>query len=305
MKKYHFASITEQNELLGIRPPEHPLLDVIKINSKKEDNPLSCGDGFTISANFYSISLKHITSGELLYGRTKYDCSNGTMLFIAPEQQLSGVGIKVDSVARTICFHEDYIRGHKLQEEIKKYHFFNYSVNEALHLSPKEEKQMAVIFDAIEAEYHNNLDAFTKELILSQLSTLLMYSNRYYYRQFLMRKELDTSVYDRFSKLLEARIQSVVDESSSIPEVEELAQSMNMTSRYLSDALKAETGKTTKDWIHKALIERSKDLLLSTKDSVATIAYSLGFEYPQYFSRLFKNKVGMTPSEYRTENITH
>ncbi|BDU40192.1 putative AraC-type DNA-binding domain-containing protein [Vibrio nigripulchritudo SOn1] len=305
MKKYHFASITEQNELLGIRPPEHPLLDVIKINSKKEDNPLSCEDGFTISANFYSISLKHITSGELLYGRTKYDCSNGTMLFIAPEQQLSGVGIKVDSVARTICFHEDYIRGHKLQEEIKKYHFFNYSVNEALHLSPKEEKQMAVIFDAIEAEYHNNLDAFTKELILSQLSTLLMYSNRYYYRQFLMRKELDTSVYDRFSKLLEARIQSVVDESSSIPEVEELAQSMNMTSRYLSDALKAETGKTTKDWIHKALIERSKDLLLSTKDSVATIAYSLGFEYPQYFSRLFKNKVGMTPSEYRTENITH
>ncbi|CCN81579.1 putative AraC-type DNA-binding domain-containing protein [Vibrio nigripulchritudo SFn27] len=305
MKKYHFASITEQNELLGIRPPEHPLLDVIKINSKKEDNPLSCEDGFTISANFYSISLKHITSGELLYGRTKYDCSNGTMLFIAPEQQLSGVGIKVDSVARTICFHEDYIRGHKLQEEIKKYHFFNYSVNEALHLSPKEEKQMAVIFDAIEAEYQNNLDAFTKELILSQLSTLLMYSNRYYYRQFLMRKELDTSVYDRFSKLLEARIQSVVDESSSIPEVEELAQSMNMTSRYLSDALKAETGKTTKDWIHKALIERSKDLLLSTKDSVATIAYSLGFEYPQYFSRLFKNKVGMTPSEYRTENITH
>ncbi|BCL72778.1 AraC family transcriptional regulator [Vibrio nigripulchritudo] len=305
MKKYHFASITEQNELLGIRPPEHPLLDVIKINSKKEDNPLSCEDGFTISANFYSISLKHITSGELLYGRTKYDCSNGTMLFIAPEQQLSGVGIKVDSVARTICFHEDYIRGHKLQEEIKKYHFFNYSVNEALHLSPKEEKQMAVIFDAIEAEYHNNLDAFTKELILSQLSTLLMYSNRYYYRQFLMRKELDTSVYDRFSKLLEARIQSVIDESSSIPEVEELAQNMNMTSRYLSDALKAETGKTTKDWIHKALIERSKDLLLSTKDSVATIAYSLGFEYPQYFSRLFKNKVGMTPSEYRTENIQH
>ncbi|EGU50888.1 transcriptional regulator, AraC family protein [Vibrio nigripulchritudo ATCC 27043] len=305
MKKYHFASITEQNELMRIRPPEHPLLDVIKINSKKEDNPLSCEDGFTISANFYSISLKHITSGELLYGRTKYDCSNGTMLFIAPEQQLSGVGIKVDSVARTICFHEDYIRGHKLQEEIKKYHFFNYSVNEALHLSPKEEKQMAVIFDAIEAEYHNNLDAFTKELILSQLSTLLMYSNRYYYRQFLMRKELDTSVYDRFSKLLEARIQSVVDESSSIPEVEELAQSMNMTSRYLSDALKAETGNTTKDWIHKALIERSKDLLLSTKDSVATIAYSLGFEYPQYFSRLFKNKVGMTPSEYRTENITH
>ncbi|GAM74432.1 transcriptional regulator [Vibrio ishigakensis] len=227
------------------------------------------------------------------------------MLFIAPEQELSGVGIKVDSVARTISFHEDYIRGHELQEQLKKYHFFNYSVNEALHLSPKEEKQMAALFDAIEGEYHNNLDAFTKELILSQLSTLLMYTNRYYHRQFLMRKDADTSVYDRFSAVLDERMQSIIEESTSIPEVEELAQSMNMTSRYLSDALKAETGRTTKDWIHKALIDRSKDLLLSTKDSVATIAYALGFEYPQYFSRLFKNKVGLTPSEYRSENIRH
>ncbi|GAM57526.1 transcriptional regulator, araC family [Vibrio ishigakensis] len=305
MKKYHFNTIGEQNQMLGIRPPEHPLFDVIKMSSKGADNPLSCEGGFSISSSFYSISMKHITSGELMYGRTKYDCSNGTMLFIAPEQELSGVGIKVDSVARTISFHEDYIRGHELQEQLKKYHFFNYSVNEALHLSPKEEKQMAALFDAIEGEYHNNLDAFTKELILSQLSTLLMYANRYYHRQFLMRKDADTSVYDKFSVLLDARLQSIVEESTAIPEVEELAQSMNMTSRYLSDALKAETGRTTKDWIHKALIDKSKDLLLSTKDSVATIAYALGFEYPQYFSRLFKNKVDLTPSEYRSENIRH
>ncbi|NOI79857.1 helix-turn-helix transcriptional regulator [Vibrio tubiashii] len=305
MKKFHFKTIAEQNELLGVRPPEHPLLDIIKMNSDTDGNALSCEGGFSISSSFYSISLKHITSGELLYGRTKYDCSNGTMLFIGPEQELVGSGIKVDSVARTICFHEDYIRGHKLQEQLKKYHFFNYSVHEALHLSPKEEKQMAAIFDAMEAEYHNNLDAFTKELLLSQLSTLLTYANRYYHRQFLMRKESDTSVYDKFSTLLDARLQAIIDDSSSIPDVEELASSMHMTSRYLSDALKAETGKTTKDWIHKALIDKSKDLLLSTKDSVATIAYTLGFEYPQYYSRLFKNKVGLTPSEYRAENIRH
>lgn len=305
MKKFQFETIAEQNKALGLRPPEHPLIDVIKMHSNSEDNQLNCEDRISLSTGFYSISLKHITSGELLYGRTKYDCSNGTMLFFAPNQELTASGIKVDSVARTICFHPDYIRGHKLQEELKQYQFFNYSVNEALHLSPKEEQHMASMFDALEAENNSHLDAFSKDLILSQISTLLMYANRYYHRQFLMRKEADTSVFDKFSILLESRLQAIIEESATIPEVEELAQSMNMTSRYLSDALKAETGKTTKDWIHYALIDKSKDRLLSSKDSVATIAYSLGFEYPQYFSRLFKNKVGMTPSEYRAENIRH
>ena len=305
MKTFHFETIAEQNAALGLRPPEHPLIDVIKMSSNSEDNQLNCEGSLALSTSFYSISLKHITSGELMYGRTKYDCSNGTMLFIAPNQELTANGIKVDSIARTICFHPDYVRGHKLKDELKQYQFFNYSVNEALHLSPKEEQHMAAMFDALEAECNNSLDAFSKDLILSQISTLLMYANRYYHRQFLMRKEADTSVYNRFTHQLDTRLQAVIEESAAIPEVEELAQSMNMTSRYLSDALKAETGKTTKDWIHFALIDKSKDRLLSSKDSVATIAYSLGFEYPQYFSRLFKNKVGMTPSEYRAENIRH
>ncbi|MDA0107931.1 helix-turn-helix transcriptional regulator [Vibrio sp. La 4.2.2] len=305
MKKFHFETIAEQNAALGLRPPEHPLVDVIKMSSNNDDNQLNCEQELALSTSFYSISLKHIISGELMYGRTKYDCSNGTMLFFAPNQEVSASGIKVDAVARTICFHPDYIRGHKLQDELKQYQFFNYSVNEALHLSPKEERHMANMFDTLEIENSNCLDAFSKDLILSQISTLLMYANRYYHRQFLMRKETDTSVYDRFSNLLEARLEAVISQSETIPEVEDMARDMNMTSRYLSDALKAETGKTTKDWIHYALIEKSKDRLLSSKDSVATIAYSLGFEYPQYFSRLFKNKVGMTPSEYRAENIRH
>lgn len=305
MKQFHFETIKEQNEALGLRPPEHPLIDVMKMSSSSENNQLSCDEEVSLVTSFYSISLKHIISGELMYGRTKYDCSNGTMLFLAPNQEMTASGIKIDSVARTICFHPDYIRGHNLQEELKQYQFFNYSVNEALHLSPKEEQHMAMMFDALEVETNNSLDAFSKELILSQISTLLMYANRYYHRQFLMRKEADTSVYDQFYALLDTRLQAVIEESASIPEVEELAEGMNMTSRYLSDALKAETGKTTKDWVHYALIDKAKDRLLSSKDSVATIAYSLGFEYPQYFSRLFKNKVGMTPSEYRTENIRH
>ncbi|GEA62272.1 helix-turn-helix domain-containing protein [Vibrio comitans] len=305
MKKFHFDTIKQLNAVLGIRPPERPLVDVMKLDPNSDDNQLLSGESISLTTSFYAISFKHITSGEVMYGRTQYDCSNGTVLFIAPGQELTASGIIIDSVARTICFHPDYIRGHKLQDELKQYQFFNYSVNEALHLSPKEEQHMVAMFDALEAENNMSLDAFSKELILSQISTLLMYANRYYHRQFMMRKEADTSIYDRFSKLLEARLDAIIQESATIPEVEELAQSMNMTSRYLSDALKAETGKTTKDWIHYALIDKSKDRLLSSKDSVATIAYSLGFEYPQYFSRLFKNKVGVTPSEYRLQNARH
>ncbi|QHJ10700.1 Transcriptional activator NphR [Paraglaciecola mesophila] len=303
MKKLHFKTIKELNAVLGIQPPEHPLVDVMKINPNSERNQLLNGESISLTTSFYAISFKHITSGEVIYGRTKYNCSNGTLLFIAPNQELTASGIIIDSVARTICFHPDFIRGHKLQDELKQYQFFNYSVNEALHLSPKEERHMVAMFEALEAESNNNLDAFSKDLILSQISTLLMYANRYYHRQFMMRKEANTSVYDHFSTLLGARLKATIQESAAIPEVEELAQGMNMTSRYLSDALKAETGKTTKDWIHYALIDKSKDRLLSSKDSVATIAYSLGFEYPQYFSRLFKSRVGMTPTEYRTENI--
>lgn len=305
MKKFHFETIKELNAVLGIQPPEHPLVDVMKINPNNEHNQLLNSESISLTTSFFAISFKHITSGEVTYGRTKYDCSNGTVLFIAPNQELTASGIIIDSVARTICFHPDFIRGHKLQDELKQYQFFNYSVNEALHLSPKEERHMEAMFDALEAENNNNLDAFSKNLILSQISTLLMYANRYYHRQFMMRKEATTSVYDHFSTILEARLEAIIQESAKIPEVEELAQGMKMTSRYLSDALKAETGKTTKDWIHYALIDKSKDRLLSSKDSVATIAYSLGFEYPQYFSRLFKSKVGMTPTEYRGENIRH
>lgn len=272
MKNFHFDTIKQLNAVLGIRPPEHPLVDVMKLNPNSDDNQLLSGESISLTTSFYAISFKHITSGEVMYGRTKYDCSSGTMLFIAPGQELTASSIIIDSVARTICFHPDYIRGHKLQDELKQYQFFNYSVNEALHLSPKEELHMVAMFDALEAENNMSLDAFSKELILSQISTLLMYANRYYHRQFMMRKEANTSVYDRFSMLLDARLNTIIQESAAIPEVDELAQGMNMTSRYLSDALKAETGKTTKDWIHHALIEKSKDRLLSNKDSVATIA---------------------------------
>ncbi|WP_375753872.1 helix-turn-helix domain-containing protein [Vibrio sp. HN007] len=303
MKKYHFSSLTEHHEALGFPKPEHPLLSVVHISSKDKGGVLACkkDDDIVVSTDFYSISIKRIISGEVFYGRTKYDCNNGTMIFTAPQQELRTKGIKVQSEGRLIMFHEDYVRGHPIQEQIKKYHFFSYAINEALHLSPKEEKQITDLFDAIETEYHNNQDEFTKELILDLVTTLLRYSNRYYHRQFLMRKESQNSLFERFRKELEDSLNVKPGTDPVIPSVEELANSLHVTARYLSDALKVETGKTAKDWIHLELIDSAKDLLLSSNVSVSEVAYRLGFEYPNYFARLFKKKVGLTPSQYRNQ----
>ena len=300
MKKYHFSSIAEHHRALGLPAPEHPLLSVVHISSDGPGGILSCqNDGdVVVSTDFYAISIKEIISGEVVYGRTQYDCRNGTMIFTAPDQEISTRGVQVKSEGRLIVFHRDYIRGHALGEQVRKYHFFDYAIHEALHLSPKEEKQITGLFDAIESEYHNNQDEFTKELILDLLTTLLRYANRYYHRQFLTRKESQSSIYERFKREL-AKMLSAEGQEPVIPTVEELAGRLHVTSRYLSDALKAETGKTALEWVHLELIEAAKNLLLASDASIAEVAYRLGFEYPNYFARLFKKKVGLTPTQYR------
>lgn len=295
MSKYHFSSIEEHHKALGIRLPEHPLFDVIRLSSSDVAEELTCQSELTISSDFYSISLKKITAGEIHYGRTQYDCSSGTMLFTAPRQEISTSGVKVESTAVSILIHQDFVHGHPIMERLRKYRFFDYSTHEALHLSPNEEQQVLALIEAIETENQNNRDEFTKELILSQIDTILRYADRFYHRQFLLRKENNASTLsqfeDAFAKLMAA--------NEGIPEIDDIAGVLNMTSRYLSDSLKAETGKTAKENIHLKLIDTAKDLLLASDDSVATIAYQMGFEYPQYFARLFKKKVGMTPTEYR------
>ncbi|MCG8672433.1 MAG: helix-turn-helix transcriptional regulator [Pseudomonadales bacterium] len=298
MEKIHFSSIAQHNEALGFPNPEHPLFCVLHTTSDSTQSILSCDNESVISTDFYSISIKNIISGEIFYGRTKYDCQNGTMIFTEPKQEISTKGVKVKSEGRIIIIHPDFIRGHAIYEQMKKYHFFSYAVHEALHLSPKEETQINGLFDSIETEYHNNQDEFTKDLILDLLTTLLRYSNRFYHRQFLTRKESESSLFSRFHDELTVGLRSI-DIENAIPSVEEIANKLHVTSRYLSDALKTETGKTAKEWIHLELIESAKNLLLASDASVAEIAYQLGFEYPNYFARLFKKKVGLTPSQYR------
>lgn len=295
MEKFHFSSITEHNQALGIRLPEHPLFDVIRISSDEINKEFTCSTNVSLSNDFYTISLKKITSGEIHYGRTKYDCSSGTMIFTAPRQEMFSSGVKIDSTAITLIIHEDFVQGHPIKERLRKYRFFDYSINEALHLSPNEENQIKSLLTTIEAESQNNRDEFTKELILSQIDTILRYADRFYHRQFLLRKENNASTLTRFEQAFD----QLMSERDGIPEIDDIADQLAMTNRYLSDALKAETGKTAKENIHLKLIDIAKDHLLASNDSVATIAYKMGFEYPQYFARLFKKKVGMTPTEYR------
>ena len=304
MTKFHFNTIAEHNEALGLAKPEHPLICVAHVRSEQIGAPIECHDDITLSSDFYSISLKKIIAGEIFYGRTKYDCQDGTLIFTAPNQEISTKGVKVESEGRIILIHQDYIRGLPIQEQIRKYHFFNYSVHEALHMSPKEETQIKDLFDSIEGEYHNNQDEFTKELIIDLISTLLRYANRYYHRQFLTRKEAESTLFEKFKTELDTMRHSSKSDDLIMPEIEDIAEKLHVTPRYLSDALKVETGKTAKEWIHLELLDAAKELLLASDATVSEIAYKLGFEYPNYFARLFKKKIGMTPTEYRNQK-TH
>jgi AraC-like DNA-binding protein len=294
----HFSTLSSYFEYLELPQPEHPMLSVM---SAAGDEFLPCPrvSSSPITHDCYSISLKKVVGGELNYGRTKYDFNNGTMFFMAPRQVLQWDGSAVsDQKGFSINFHEDFVKGTELAQQIKKYGFFSYSANEALHLSPSEEKQMESIVENIVIEYHNNQDAFSKEIIISHLSTLLKYANRFYERQFLNRQEMSIDLLEQFNQSLEEYYESGQLAQNGVPSIEEIADKMSVTQRYLSDTLKKETGKTSTEHIQLFLINEAKDLLLAPNASISETAYQLGFEYPQYFSRLFKKKVGVTPKEF-------
>lgn len=290
------------HEKSNFPPPENPLFSIIH-TKQKENETTTCEDDenaepVSLTNGFYSISLKNIISGEIVYGRTKYDCSKGTLLFMAPEQTMIFKGLVFSSEAFYIAFHKDYLYGSQLYDKIKKYNFFNYHVNEALHLSPKEEKIVKLIFKGIAAEYNNNQDEFSKSIIISHLEALLKYADRFYKRQFLNREEINQALYTRFRNILDVYFEANQFEEKGIPSVEWLAGQLGVSHRYMSDTIKNETGKTAIDQVNLYLIDEAKNLLLTPNMSISETAYKLGFEYPQYFSRLFKKKVGMSPKEY-------
>jgi len=302
MKKIVYNTISEKYEEKGFPKPENPLFNVVRVKMKKDEiGTCESNDNFepvSVTHNFYVISLKNIVSGEVLYGRTKYDCSNGTLICTAPNQTMVYKGLTFSSEAYQIAFHKDYLNGHDLFDTIKTYNFFNYHVNEALHLSPKEEKLIKTLFKTIKTEYYNNQDEFTKEIILTHLEAILKYTDRFYKRQFLNRKEINKTLVTRLKSILNEYFDTNQVEEKGIPTVDWLANQLGVSYRYMNDTIKSETGKTVVDQINLFLVEEAKDMLLNPNLSISETAYKLGFEYPQYFTRVFKKKVGMSPKEY-------
>ena len=295
----HFKTLSAYIDYLELPRPEHPMLSVFSATGEgflpcpKESSP-------PITNDCYSISLKKIVKGEVNYGRTKYDFTNGALIFIAPRQVLQwDESVVYDQKGFSINFHEDFLKGTDLAQQIKKYGYFSYSANEALHLSTKEERQIESIVENIEIEYQNNQDEFSKEIIISQLSTLLKYANRFYERQFINRKELSNDLLEQFNQQLSAYFDSGQLEENGIPSIEQIADKLSVSQRYLSDTLKKETGKTSTEHLQLYLIDEAKNILLNPHKTISEVAYELGFEYPPYFSRLFKKKEGISPSAYR------
>lgn len=295
----HYKSITELHEKSGFEMPKHPLISLMTC---KELMTYSVGeDRFT--GDFYMVALKKIKSGHVLYGKTKYDHSNGSAVFMKPRQIIEVSNVQFAEKGFVMFFHEDYLSGHHLYEQIKKYGYFEYEINEALHISPGEELILWELYYKIRKEYDENPDEFSREIILSHIDSILKYSDRFYKRQFIDRSiNISGTMVKKFQKVVDNYFEKDLHLQDGLPTVNYLADKLSVSTRYLSDVLKQETGKTALEHIHIYLIKEAKNLLLSSENNVSGIAYDLGFESPSYFTRLFKKIVGLTPVQYR-ENV--
>ena len=269
--------------------PEHPMLGLLRLDGDIKINNTE------YTSDFYLIGLKKVKSGYVLYGRTKFDHETGSMIFIKPRQVVEMRNLEFEEDGYILVFHEDFLTGNSLHEDIQRYAFFDYETNEALHLAPKEEKIIWNIFYTIEQEYNNSEDEFSKEIILAGINSMLKYAERFYKRQFINRKQLSGKTVTGFNKILKEYIKDGSLNDNGLPSVGDLAKRLNISSRYLTDLLKIETGKTAIELIHVALIGEAKDRLRKKDKSISEIAYDLGFENMSYFSRLFKKKQECCP----------
>lgn len=294
-------TIADYNALCGVKTL-HPLVSVIDF-SKLTPQELA-SDSMSFRFSFYSVSLKFGKQCDLNYGRNAYDFQDGTLVFTAPGQVLTVSNISGDYTPGgfTLLFHPDLIRGSALGQHIKEYSFFSYEVHEALHLSDKEKEIVLECFKKIDYELQQSIDKHSKRLIVSNLELFLNYCVRFYDRQFITRDQINSTVLTKFESMLNAYFESDNPQKIGIPTVSYFADQFHLSANYFGDLIKKETGKTALEYIQLAIIETAKEKIFEQGKSVNEIAYALGFKYPQHFTRLFKQKVGMSPIEYRNMN---
>ena len=296
-KILNLDSVDLYNKLYGLETL-NPLVSVIDLNKAT-----SSVDLIRFNYGIYALYLKLEKACDIKYGRQTYDYQEGTIVCFAPGQtaETNPTTDKVQVNAHGILFHPDLLRGTSLGKNIKKYTFFSYEVNEALHLSEEERSIVMDCLKIIRMELEHGVDKHSKTLLVNHIELLLNYCMRFYERQFITRGKTNRDVLTRFENLLDEYFESTLAEQDGLPTVKYFADKLCLSSNYFGDMFKKETGKSPQEYIQEKVIELAKERISGTADTVSQIEYSLGFQYPQHFCRLFKKRVGYTPSEYRAQ----
>ena len=295
------ATVSDYTRFYGLPAPTHPLLTLIDLGRARAHAPVLTADiRRPVVPQLYTVFLKRGLNGPLYYGHQSYDFREGVLGFSAPGQVFQ-VDEQSDTSQLTgwmLVFHPDLLRRYPLAQKMAGYTFFSYDVHEALHLSGQEEALLASLLHNLQLEYERPIDGFSQDVLVAQLEVLLSYANRFYHRQFLTRRPAEHDLLSRFEELLTAWF-GPADDPRPLPTVQHFAEALHVSPAYLSDMLRTLTGQNTQQHIHQALIEKAKSLLLGTSLTINETAFRLGFEYPQYFTRLFKRKTGLTPAAFR------
>lgn len=294
---YNYNSLTELHRMLGLPKPLHPLISFFDNTNRKIDYS-NIADLRTSA--FYKISYKSNLSGQLKYGQHYYDFDEGGLFFVSPNQVTANSDNNGDQSGYTLLIHPDFLLTYPLANKIKQYGFFGYSADEALHLSDKEKDTIISIFKNIDEELQSRIDDFSQDVMISQIETLLNYSNRFYKRQFITRKQVNNDLLQKMEKILEEAFKDENLAIQGIPTVQHLSESLHLSPSYLSDMLRSLTGQNAQQHIQNKIIEKAKEKLSTSDLSISEIAYELGFEYSQSFSRLFKAKTSQSPLEFRS-----
>ncbi|SDQ67055.1 Helix-turn-helix domain-containing protein [Chryseobacterium soldanellicola] len=293
---HHIKSISQLVRLLGLPAPLHPLIALVDYNTV----PIEIfPKGQKISLDFYKISFKPSFTGHIKYGQGYYDFEEGGLAFLKPKQIVFSPEDTESYEGIALYFHPDFIRNYPLGKTISQYGFFSYDVSEALFLSLKEKEIIAGLFASIANELDNNIDSFSQDVLVSQIELLLNYSNRFYNRQFITRKAVNHDIITSLDKLLNNYFEKESSLRNGLPSVNYISTELKLSQRYLSDMLRSLTGLNTQQYIQNAIIEKAKEKLSTTNLSVSEIAYELGFEHSQSFSKLFKTKTNVSPLQFR------